>query len=95
MSTEGRPKSRRKKMSKIYKTAAAAAMAVSAATLLVMAAPASAAPHRAAVGYCLQYGYGGSDCSFTSKAQCEATASGEMAECYRNDYGKEGETLHW
>ncbi|MGA2291196.1 DUF3551 domain-containing protein [Bradyrhizobium sp.] len=38
---------------------------------------------------------GGSDCSFTSKAQCEATASGQGAECYRNIYGKEGEFLHW
>jgi hypothetical protein len=82
-------------MSKIYKTAAAAAIAVSAATLLVMAEPASAASHRAAVNYCLQYSYGGTDCSFTSKAQCEATASGQQAECYRNVYGKEGETLHW
>jgi hypothetical protein len=37
----------------------------------------------------------GSDCSFTSKAQCEATASGQRAECFRNYYGKEGETLRW
>jgi hypothetical protein len=44
---------------------------------------------------CLQYGNGGSDCSFTSKAQCEATASGQHADCFRNYYGKEGETLHW
>jgi len=32
--------------------------------------------------YCLSYDYGGTDCSFTSYAQCEATASGEAAECY-------------
>jgi hypothetical protein len=82
-------------MSKIYKTAAVAAIAVPAATLLERAEPASAAPHRAAVDYCLQYSYGGTDCSFTSKGQCEATASGQQAECYRNVYGKEGETLHW
>jgi hypothetical protein len=55
----------------------------------------SAAPHRDAVDYCLQYGYGGTDCSFASKAQCEATASGLTAECFRNAYGKEGETLRW
>ena len=82
-------------MSKIRKMAAGAAMAVSAATLLMIADPASAAPQRAAVNYCLQYGYGGTDCSFASKAQCEATASGLIAECYRNDFGKEGETLQW
>ena len=82
-------------MSKIYKTAAAATMAVSAATLLVMAEPASAAPHRAEVNYCMSYDQGATDCSFTSKAQCDASASGRDAECYRNVYGKEGDTLHW
>jgi hypothetical protein len=82
-------------MSKIYKTAAAAAMAVSAATLFVMAEPASAASHRAAVNYCMSYDQGATDCSFTSKAQCDASASGREAECYRNAYGKEGDTLQW
>lgn len=78
-------------MSKIY---TAAAIAVSAATLLVMVEPASAAPRRASVSYCMSF-EGGNDCSFTSKEQCEASASGLQAECYRNLYGKEGETLHW
>ena len=54
-----------------------------------------AATRQASVNYCLQYGNGGSDCSFTSKAQCEATASGGRAECFRNYYGEEGETLRW
>jgi hypothetical protein len=31
---------------------------------------------------CIQYDYGGTDCSFTSYSQCEATASGLGAECY-------------
>jgi len=74
---------------------AAAAMAVSAATLLMLTGPASAAPHRAAVDYCLAYYEGGIDCSFISRAQCQATASGIGGERYRNDFGKEGETLHW
>jgi len=82
-------------MSKIHRMAAGAAMAISAVTLLMIAEPASAAPHRPAVDYCLAYDEGGTDCSFTSKAQCQATASGIGAECYRNDFGKEGETLHW
>jgi hypothetical protein len=34
--------------------------------------------------YCLSYDSGGSDCSFTSYAQCEATASGQDAVCYGN-----------
>jgi hypothetical protein len=31
---------------------------------------------------CLSYNEGGSDCSFSSYAQCQATASGIGAECY-------------
>jgi hypothetical protein len=34
--------------------------------------------------YCVSYDGGGFDCSFTSYAQCEATASGQDAECYGN-----------
>jgi uncharacterized membrane protein len=82
-------------MTGIHSVAAAAAVAVSAVTFLMMAEPASAArPPRPPVDYCLSF-EGGNDCSFTSKAECEATASGVRAECYRNDFGKEGETLHW
>ena len=89
-------------MSKIRRMAAGAAMAVAAMILLVIAEPASAAPHRTAVNsapqrpavnYCLSYH--GNDCSFTTMAQCQATASGLGAECYRNEFGKDGETLHW
>ncbi len=36
--------------------------------------------------YCLMYNKGGSDCGFTSFAQCQATASGIGAECLRNDF---------
>ena len=32
--------------------------------------------------YCLSYDLGGTDCSFTSYAQCQATASGLAAVCY-------------
>ena len=81
------------KLSTIFRLAAA--IAVSGVALMAINGPASAAPRHASVNYCLQYGNGGSDCSFTSKAQCEATASGQNAECFRNYYGKEGETLHW
>jgi len=75
-------------MSKIYKMATAMAV-----TLIVMAAPAAATgPQRASSSYCLSYGEGGTDCSFTSKAQCEATASGHQeAACYRNVFGDQWE----
>jgi hypothetical protein len=32
--------------------------------------------------YCLTFGHGGSDCSFTSYQQCLETVSGIDAECY-------------
>lgn len=82
-------------MNRIAKSAAAAVIAASAGTLLVMAEPASAAPHRAEVNYCMSYDQGATDCSFTSRAQCEASASGRDAACYRSVYGKEGDTLDW
>jgi hypothetical protein len=32
------------------------------------------------------FGACGTDCSFTSYAECEATASGQAAVCYRNGF---------
>jgi hypothetical protein len=61
-------------MSEINKTAAATAIAVSFATLIAATGSEAAktlAPQR---GYCLLHNHGGADCSFTSKAHCEATA---------------------
>ena len=72
-------------MSEINKTAAAAAIAVSLATLIAMTGSAAAetpAPQR---GYCLLRDHGGADCSFTSKAQCEATAFDQGGECSPDD----------
>ena len=69
-------------MSEINKTAAATAIAVSLATLIAMTGSEAAetpAPQR---GYCLLRNHGGADCSFTSKAQCEATAFDQGTECY-------------
>ena len=68
-------------MSEIHKIAAATAIAVSFATLIATTGPEAAetpAPQR---GYCLLHNHGGADCSFTSKAQCEATAFDQGAEC--------------
>jgi hypothetical protein len=43
---------------------------------------AQAAPITPPGHYCLQYNEGGTDCSFTSYAQCQDTAAGIDAECY-------------
>jgi len=43
---------------------------------------------------CIQYAEGGTDCSFTSYAQCEATASGLAAECYGSAV-PDDEYLRW
>jgi hypothetical protein len=72
-------------MKNIHKIATALAIAFSAAAFVTMAPPsAEAGPITPPGTYCLQYDLGGTDCSFTSYPQCEATASGEGAECYGN-----------
>jgi len=43
--------------------------------------------HAAPMSYCLVYGNGGSDCGFASRAQCEASASGQTAQCSANELG--------
>jgi hypothetical protein len=74
-------------MKTIGKIAAASAVAFSA--LAFTATPGSADNWSPAIiphgHYCLSYNAGGTDCSFTSYAQCEATASGQGAECYGNN----------
>ena len=50
--------------------------------------------------YCLMYFKGGTDCSFTSYAQCQATASGLTAECYGpadrgNETGRGSSRYRW
>jgi len=48
--------------------------------------------------YCMTWDIGGSDCSFTSYAQCLATASGLDAECYgktlRDDEDSQSQDRH-
>jgi hypothetical protein len=72
-------------MKTVHKLATASAVAFSAFAFVALAgSPAQAAPITRPGTYCMQYTLGGTDCSFTSYAQCEATASGEAAECYGN-----------
>ena len=44
--------------------------------------------------YCLSYDEGGTDCSFTTYQQCEATASGIAGECYGNTARNDAEDAH-
>jgi hypothetical protein len=61
----------------------AALVASSAFAFAALSAPAAEAGPIVPRGHaCLEYDEGGTDCSFTSYAQCEATASGIGAECY-------------
>jgi Protein of unknown function (DUF3551) len=62
--------------------AIASAVALSAFALAVTPGAARAGPIVPPGRYCLLYDEGGTDCSFTSYAQCLATASGLAAECY-------------
>jgi hypothetical protein len=63
------------------------------ATVLV-AAPARAQTYNPNFPVCLQtYALGGGyiDCSFTSLAQCAASASGRAAQCMNNPYFAQGD----
>src|SRR6266849_3915927 len=70
-------------MKTIHKIAIATTVAFSALALVAMAdSTAQAGPIVPPGHYCMLYALGGTDCSFTSYAQCLATASGLAAECY-------------
>jgi hypothetical protein len=69
-------------MKTVHKFAMASAIAFSAFAFVALGSAAQAGPITPPGKYCLQYDYGGTDCSFTSYAECQATASGQGAECY-------------
>jgi hypothetical protein len=70
-------------MTTIHKVAMASAVAISALAFVTIAGSAAQAGPIVPPGhYCMTWSIGGSDCSFTSYAQCLATASGVDAECY-------------
>jgi hypothetical protein len=72
-------------MKTVHKLATASAVAFSAFAFAALAGSAAqAGPITPPGKYCLQYTLGGTDCSFTSYTECEATAAGGSAECYGN-----------
>jgi hypothetical protein len=66
-------------MKKLVPLAATAALAL--LVQVAASADARAATATGATHYCLNYNEGGTDCSFVSLAQCNATADGIGAEC--------------
>jgi hypothetical protein len=73
-------------MKNISMIAIASAAALSALAFAAAPGTAKAGPIVPPGHYCLTYDEGGSDCSFTSYAQCLATASGIDAECYGDTF---------
>jgi hypothetical protein len=69
-------------MTTIYKTAMITGFAFSAFAFATMAGSAQAGPIVPPGHYCMTWDIGGSDCSFTSYAECLATAAALDAECY-------------
>jgi hypothetical protein len=70
-------------MNSIHKTAMVTGFVFSAFAFATMAGSSVRAGPIVPPGhYCMTWDIGGSDCSFTSYGQCEATASGIDAECY-------------
>jgi len=75
-------------MKTIHKLAMASAVAISAFAFVTVAGSAAQAGSIVPPGhYCMVWALGGSDCSFTSYAQCLATASANAAECYGKTVG--------
>jgi hypothetical protein len=66
----------------IFMTAIASSVALSAIAFTTTPGAAKAGPIVPPGHYCLSYDEGGTDCSFTSHAECQATASGIDGECY-------------
>jgi hypothetical protein len=82
-------------MKTVHKLATASAVAFSAfAFVALTGSAAQAGPITPPGKYCMLYDLGGTDCSFTSYAQCEATASGEAAMCYGNTVRDDRRAAH-
>jgi hypothetical protein len=81
-------------MKPIHKVAMASAVALAAFASDAMGGAATQAePIGSPRHYCLAYGWGGDDCSFTSYAQCQASASGINAECFAGAAPDEGSEI--
>jgi hypothetical protein len=84
MPGERRHVRRRRNMKTIFLMAVAATVAFSAVSFAATPEAAKRGPITSQGHYCLSY-EAGTDCSFTSYAQCEATASGIGGSCMHQD----------
>jgi hypothetical protein len=66
----------------IFMMAIASSVALSALAFTATPGAAKAGPIVPPGRYCLLFDEGGTDCSFTSDAECQAIASGIDGECY-------------
>jgi hypothetical protein len=73
-------------MKAVWVVAMASAIAFLATSFTTTTGLAKAGPITLREYYCLSDSEVGTDCSFTSYAQCETTASGIGAECYGNSF---------
>jgi Protein of unknown function (DUF3551) len=69
-------------MKAFFGMAASVAAFVALTLIVTEGAAAAASPGPQRESFCLVLGEGGTDCSFISYAQCQASASGRDASCY-------------
>jgi hypothetical protein len=80
-------------MKTFLKVVASAAGRFTLAFIMLDGSAAFAASAQRSEVYCLGLGDGGTDCSFTSLAQCQASASGRNAICFRDASGSDDVSL--
>jgi Protein of unknown function (DUF3551) len=88
-----KPTRRRREMERNMKavsmTIASAAALFALAFIALDSSPVVAAAAQQPESYCMALGEGGTDCGFTSFAQCQSSASGRNAVCFRSPSGND------
>jgi hypothetical protein len=76
-------------MKAVLETIASAAMLFALAFIALDSSAVVAAAAQQPENYCMGLGEGGTDCGFSSFAQCQASASGRNAVCFRGPSGSD------
>src|SRR5271169_2679346 len=77
----------KRNMKAVLKMVASASMLFALVFIALDSSAAVAAVARQPETYCMSYDEGGTDCGFASFAQCQASASGRQASCFRGPSG--------
>jgi len=77
------------RMKAVLKMIASTALLFALASVALDSSAAMAAAAQQSESYCMGLGEGGTDCGFTSFAQCQASASGRNAVCFRSPSGND------